>query len=355
MEKIKQLVENEYSILEKYINSYTKILIKHNKCGYEWKIKPNSFLNDKRCPKCSQKLHYTTESFKEKVYELTKNEYEVLGNYKNNYTKILIKHNKCDYEWYVTPHSFLSGHRCPKCAGLLFYTTESFKEKVKELSNDTYEVLGEYINNKTKIKIRHKICSYIWDVSPGQFLHKLCCPKCAKNIKRTTEQFKQEVYNLVGNEYEVLGEYKNRHKKILIKHNYCNHIYEVQPNHFLHGRRCPICSKNSKGEFKIKKYLTENNFDFKEEYTFNDCKNKMPLQFDFIVYLNNNKFILIEFDGLHHYEPIERFGGVKTLEYTQQNDQIKNDYCKQNNIPLLRIPYWEYNNIEQILKNYLFN
>ena len=62
--------------------------------------------------------------------------------------------------------------------------------------------------------------------------------------RKTTKQFKQEVYDLVGDEYTVLGEYKNSKTKVLMKHNKCNTEWEVIPNNFLRGTRCPTCEPN---------------------------------------------------------------------------------------------------------------
>lgn len=62
--------------------------------------------------------------------------------------------------------------------------------------------------------------------------------------RKTTKQFKQEVYDLVGDEYTVLGEYKNSKTKVLMKHNKCNTEWKVVPNNFLRGTRCPNCEPN---------------------------------------------------------------------------------------------------------------
>ena len=81
---------------------------------------------------------------------------------------------------------------------------------------------------------------------------------------------------------------------------------------------------------------------------FDDCRNKNPLPFDF--YLPNYN-ICIEFDGRQHYLPIFYFGGEKMLNYTKNNDNIKNEYCLNNNIKLVRIPYYEINDIENIISS----
>ncbi len=77
------------------------------------------------------------------------------------------------------------------------------------------------------------------------------------------------------------------------------------------------------------------------------------LKFDFAVFgLKNNLVVLIEYDGEFHFE--KQYSDDK-FERVKIHDKFKNQYCKNNNIPLLRIPYWEFDNIEEILHNQLDN
>lgn len=68
--------------------------------------------------------------------------------------------------------------------------------------------------------------------------------------------------------------------------------------------------------------------------------------------------LMIEYDGEHHYKPIT-YGVMSdeqaraNLEYRRELDQLKDDYCYRNGIDLLRIPYWEKENIEEIINNHL--
>ena len=66
--------------------------------------------------------------------------------------------------------------------------------------------------------------------------------------------------------------------------------------------------------------------------------------------------MLIEFDGFQHFETgfIYKHINQKTLEITQKHDKIKNEYCKNGNIKLLRIPYWKFNDIEKVLKEFIY-
>lgn len=118
-----------------------------------------------------------------------------------------------------------------------------------------------------------------------------------------------------------------------------------------HGQCCPECSASeSRGEREIRHILENNYINFEQEYSFVNCRDKYPLPFDF--YLPDYN-ILIEYQGVQHYEVIERFGGLEGFVLRQKHDQIKLEYCLSNNITLITIPYWEIHNIAQILNQEL--
>ena len=133
-----------------------------------------------------------------------------------------------------------------------------------------------------------------------------------------------------------------------------SHEWLATLNNRRHGRDCPHCKK-SKGEKAIECFLKSNRIKFKREKTFKTCKKLAPLRFDFFVeYKNNTK--LIEYQGEQHYRPV--FGGKKHSKYkvfsdTQERDKIKKDWCDKNKIPLLTIPYWDFDRIPKMLENFL--
>ncbi|EGT3619822.1 hypothetical protein FJ641_10510 [Clostridium perfringens] len=194
----------------------------------------------------------THEEFIQDVKGKYGDEYTVLGKYINSYTKILVRHNcnSCNnYEWEITPNKLLQGKGCPIC-GLersKIKQRKTHKEFITEIYNkygNEYIILGEYVNSKTKLLIRHK-CGYEYKTTPCGLLYGKGCPKCAGNIKKTTEEFKKEIYKMYGNEYEILEEYKGAHTKILVRHNCdkCNyHEYKVTPSNLLRGHSCLVCS-----------------------------------------------------------------------------------------------------------------
>ena len=115
-----------------------------------------------------------------------------------------------------------------------------------------------------------------------------------------------------------------------------------------------ILSKNSKGEIEVEKFLSTNNIMYIRQKEFSECISPKgyPLRFDFYV-SNESSNLLIEFDGRQHFEPVSVFGGKEVFKRQIIYDKNKNDFVKKNNIPLLRIPYTEQKNIEQILINKL--
>ena len=114
---------------------------------------------------------------------------------------------------------------------------------------------------------------------------------------------------------------------------------------------CATCSKSeSRGERKVREFLTTNNITFEQEKRFEDCKDKCTLPFDF--YLPKQKMV-IEYIGKQHYEPVHYFGGEEELQKRKAHDGFKKRYCEAKGIGYLAIPYTEYSNIESLLTDKL--
>lgn len=349
--QIYELVGNEYLVLGEYKNNCTKVLMKHNKCEHSYEVTPGNFLRGKKCPNCFGTPKKDTEQFKKEVFKKWGNEYKVLGQYKSNNLKILVEHTGCRFKWLTLPRHLLEGHGCPKCSNNIKKDIEIFKKELSKI-NKNIVVLGEYENVDTPIKVRCLIDGYEWKATPHNLLKGSKCPRCSKHERYTTKTYKDKVLNLYGNEYSILGNYIDSKTKILIKHNKCGHIWKAVPSSLISGYGCPKCNE-SKGEKKISTYLDKNNVKYITQYKFKSCKNKRELPFDF--YLSEYN-ICIEYDGEQHFKPYrftDKKKSFEKLHMTKVRDQIKNKYCKENNIKLVRIPYTEFNNIEIILKSVL--
>lgn len=112
------------------------------------------------------------------------------------------------------------------------------------------------------------------------------------------------------------------------------------------------CEKRSRGENKISQILTEAKIPFKTEYIFEDCinpKTGKKLRFDFFV---DNKYV-IEYDGIQHSISSPGVGWGEDFEQIQFRDKLKNEYCQNHNIPIIRIPYTKYDTL--VLEDLLLN
>jgi hypothetical protein len=270
--------------------------------------------------------------------------------YKNTSTKVIIKCKKHG-PFEQTPNCHLRGRRCPKCYGNIKYTKDTFIQKCEEIygSNvyDKYDFsLVEYRDNKTKVKIICKKHNGVFEQRPDMFLQKHGCDFCGGTFKSSTKDF-VEKSNIKHNfEYDYSHViYKNAHTKVEIgcqKHGW----FSQKAHSHLRGDGCPFCN-SSKGEIKIKKFLDKYNIIFEPQKKFNGCKFKNTLPFDF--YLPEHK-TCIEFDGVQHYKIVEHFGGNQSFKLNKIKDNIKNKFCKENGINLIRISYEEIDEIEDILK-----
>lgn len=293
----------------------------------------------------------TKEEFINREPDLLSGEYEFIGNYVNAHTKTLFKHRTCGYEWMVMPYSFYNGTRCPRCIGHERYNKESFCDREEDIVSGEYIMLGDYTTALKKTLFKHNICGYEWMIIPCNFHAGKRCPKCAGNAKLTKNIFCGREEDIKSGEYSMLGEYINTRTKTLFKHNICGYEWEIEPRAFHDGERCPRC-KQSAGESCISDLLSNLNIPFEAQKRFNTCKYKKPLPFDFYV----NDSFLIEYDGKQHFKPINFSGkgaewAIKNYELGKLRDSIKTQWAKDNGIPLVRIPYIEFDNIEQIIKD----
>jgi very-short-patch-repair endonuclease len=233
---------------------------------------------------------------------------------------------------------------CPYCGNNIITQKELIKI-FNKIHNNKYEYsLIVYKNMRTKIKI---ICPEhgIFEQSISSHKNGNGCPKC-KNI--SLENFIKESKKIHNNKYDyTLVNYFNWKTKVKIicpEHG----IFEQRPNNHKDLKQgCPYCNE-SHGEKEIASFLEKNKIIFIRQHKFNNCKNILPLPFDFYLPELN---ICIEYDGEQHFRKHNIWGENK-LKQTQKNDKIKNQYCKDNNIGLIRIKF-DQNIKEQLIKKFI--
>ena len=114
------------------------------------------------------------------------------------------------------------------------------KKYIEELArkNKKVIIIGEYINNNTKIKTKCKKCKYEWNALPTNLLKGHGCPKCSKIFKKTTEEYREELYK-INNQIEVIGEYTGAREKIEVRCKICGHIWNPAAGSLIVGHGCP--------------------------------------------------------------------------------------------------------------------
>ena len=310
----------------------------------------------------------TYDEFKKRV-EMEKNYFLVSNEYKNRDTKVTIKHvldNGEEHVYTRRADNWLKGNRCPICNKKRLETKElnpNYKspeevyKQIEELYPDgEYRLESEYKNNKLKGTFIHTLedgTSHTFDMRVGDFLNNnLRCPKCSGVYNYKPDEFREIINNMLKDtkdedKYLVIGNYKNNNTKIDFLHKDCGRTFSMRPDDFKNGgQRCPFCS-SSKGEEDIEFYLKKNNISHIRGYTFDDCRDKRVLPFDFAIFNESNQLeLLIEFDGRQHFEPIY---GKESFETCILHDMMKDEYCKKNNITLLRIHYKDHDKLNEIL------
>ena len=343
-------VNPDIEVLEQYINSKTPILHKCLIHGVEWKVLPSSVLNGHGCPECARikRINSKLKTHEQYVKEVSviSPHIEVIENYIDSHTHILHHCKIHDYYWKSTPNNILNGCSCPVCGGSILKTHDEYVRQVS-LINPHIEVIGKYINSHTPILHKCTKDNYEWYSMPTHILNSKGCPKCAGTMKKTHEEYVIEVAS-INPDIEVIEKYINSKTSILHRCKIDGHQWYALPLNILKGRGCPQCVE-SNGERQIRHWLNLHSIQYISQMTFENCKDIKLLPFDFYLPTYN---IAIEFDGRQHHEPVERFGGQKAFENTLKHDNIKNEYCKNNGISLLRIPYFK--NVEEELNNFLF-
>lgn len=185
------------------------------------------------------------------------------------------------------------------------------------------------------------------------------CPQCAYELNSNNAKLDTDFVEKRINECGGTWINKNKYtgwsdKNLIITCPMCGSPFVTSYNLFTHsnGQFCPNCTKtHSVGENKIEEYLVSHGIPFKREHRFDNCKDKICLPFDFYISSYN---ICIEFNGKQHYEPVSYFGGTEHFFNQKRHDDIKSRYCNDNGIYLLIIPYWDIDDINEILDE-IFN
>ena len=257
-------------------------------------------------------------------------------------------------------------------------THDEFVEKLKNHA-EYIEVIGKYINNKTPILVRNKITGKEHTVRPDTIFNtkepfktenrkiretalteearlKIITTTPQKHNKTLDDINKKlkerDVDNLYELNFEATKYINNKMSTIVLKCLRCDNEFNISYVNLCAGKGCPICNKlarqESKNVKKIKLILEKYSIPYETEYKINECKHERVLPFDF-AFENGKK--LLEYDGEFHDNGYNN--NKESLSEVHLHDSIKTNFCKENNIPLLRLRYNDFDNFEERIKKFL--
>ena len=339
--EVYKMYGDEYIVKGKYISSTKPIDIFHKKCGkiFTYNYPINFKKGKSKCPYCSSCSNAINDDvFKYKVEQLVNNEYEVLSEYEKSIKPVLFRHKNCChpqgyFDFEMTPHMFLSGHRCPYESHQQKYTIDNFKEKLKQY-HPGYKCIGtQYVNSSTKINVecdKHHVFGLTLDNIKNS------CPYCSN----------RKVYKGYNDLWTT-----HPHIAKLLKNKDDGYDY-VYGTHVELDFTCPTCGKNI---HKIPSLLLDEHqqvicickdgFSYPEKFMFSFLK---QLNVEFIYQMSNTTYnwcgkykydfyipiknLIIEVHGRQHYDGIMFYDpkDVRENDMNKYNLAIENGckYCE---------------------------
>lgn len=299
------------------------------------------------------------DDFVEKLDGMFDGKFKVVkGQWENQHSILRYKCNECGFEFDRACKSIIrkkdNPDPCKQCR------KETLREKnylyLVEAIRDTDIVLvsgfEEYINDETNNMIFNclrcgkdfKTCSR--DIHRYEMTQ---CGFCTNSDSNLTSE--EDIADYIERHSEsklINGQRENQWSPVTIECD-CGRQFKTRLNTLKNKRkfRCDVCTKKmSTAEYVTLQFLEKYDIPHVNEYTPAELGR---LRFDFAIFEHGEVVVLIELDGKQHYKPIPIWGGEERFILQQENDKRKTEYCKKKGIPLIRIPYFDFNRIDEIL------
>ena len=213
--------------------------------------------------------------------------------------------------------------------------------QIKDMLGEDFEILNkdDYKNKQTSLIILHKKCNHTFERTPQKIINEeqIGCGFCGFHAHTLTFESANYKLNEITNDFELISLHKKEDGDILleIKRKECGCVLfrELSQIKKSQGAKCE-CMTQSISSKKVEEFLIENLIEYRKEEKFENCKFYKQLPFDYYLPKYN---ICIEVDGRQHDEIIPQWGGLEGFIDRKIRDTIKNIYCQQNDIKLIRI------------------
>ena len=276
-------------------------------------------------------------------YNITLTETLVIFNCKKHLTNTNIQRKNKD--------KLNTTYICKKCLeeynnNVIINARILINKKISEIINNEYSNMYKFngiIDNRNPDKIKVKLYNKLTDKEVLVTADTIINGSLSKNIeiisrKGNCENFlsyKKAKLKMRSLSIKSFREYKKWHKRTSQTKLPSNphRFYKEWVSYFDFFGTDPDKIK-SHGEIRVETYLKKKNINYVWQKKFDHCKNINHLPFDFFLPDYNT---IVEFDGIQHHKAVKRFGGEEGLTKTKKHDEIKNNYCKNNNISIIRL------------------
>ncbi|MFQ5687484.1 MAG: hypothetical protein ACE5GV_12585 [Candidatus Scalindua sp.] len=329
IEEIQKVTEERGGkcLSDTYVNSQTKLLWECAE-GHKWEAIPNSIKRGSWCPHCAGSAKCTIEEMQRIAEE--RGGKCLSDTFVNLQTNLLWECAE-GHQWEAASNNIKSGTWCPVCGGTIKGTIEEIQRIAEERGGDCLS--ERYKNAQTLLEWR---CAegHVWKATPNSIKSGTWCLICAGLAKGTIEEM-QKVAEERGGKC-ISSTYVNSKTNLLWE---CTegHQWKATPVNIKRGRWCPDCSSGL-GE-RICREFFEQIFSKKfprsyPRWLVNKRENQMELD-------GYCKSLALAFEhhGEQHYTTKGKFiKSEEDLRQRQEDDRIKRELCKQQNVVLIEIP-----------------
>ena len=361
-EKTNGLVE----LVGTYDGRHKESLFLCHRCGNTFYDEYGKVMNRKNdgCKECLSKIKgspvkYTTEQARNMVLEHSNGTIHLIGEYKGWNSKADFVCD-CGYSWSAVFGSVMGNNgKCPNCNHSRYYTREETEADIFAVHQGRIRMIGEYVNRSVHTLFQCTECGRIYSATPQNVIRGYGCDICnrkasaQRKIEDNADKYIIKVQEKHNGKVFFLEDYKG--SKVSTKFGCIEgHVWYNTPDNVSRQNGCPICDK-SLGENAICSWLKEHSVEYIPQKRFKGLTgvNDGSLSYDFYIPSIN---MCIEYQGEQHYRPIkfhEDNDADAQFINQQEHDRRKRQYCIDNGITLLEIPYTDYDRIEEILEKAL--
>ena len=361
-------------LIGQYVNVNVKTRFKCLIHDFEFDAYPCNILAGHGCVKCgieknSKSRRKTNEQFISEVYSINP-DIEVLGQYVDSKTKVLVCCKIDGHTWLADPRKLLRGVKCAVC------TNHQVMQGVNDVATLRPDLLKYFKNKNDATKYMPGSDQKLLFVCPIDGEEKMikishlsrfgfACNACYErkygrrrvSYKYWNEQTMSEYlfdnypgYVLLDIQIEKKS-YGNQLKALIKCPNVNHDAYWVYWSNVLSGYRCSLCFSEdcmSNGERSAELVFKKHNYIYEPQKRFDDCRDKYTLPFDFYLPEYN---LIVEIMGEQHEHPVEHFGGKESFDIRVYHDNIKRDYLRNCGIYCLDIWYYDFEKMEELIVN----